>query len=213
MMLKVVVIVCAMAGVIGSVLAPDDSFMGGPATLLFFTIQSNIWIAIVCLVGLIRMVQGKKMSRNAGLAKFVFTISITLTGMVFCFMLAPTLGKNAFDQNSVNCHVIVPIAAVADFLLTGGEIEYKRKEVWLVALPPLYYTIFAAIGYVCNWQFVKGQNYPYFFLNWGSPAGAFGFCDELPYLGVVWWILILLGFLLLCGELFLALVRKGKWLK
>lgn len=23
-----------------------------------------------------------------------------------------------------------------------------------------------------------------FFLNWGSPAGAFGFCDTLPFMGV-----------------------------
>ena len=49
------------------------------------------------------------------------------------------------------------------------------------------------------------MNYPYFFLNWGSEAGAFGFSDSLPFMGPVWWILILLAFLIIVGFVYLLI--------
>jgi hypothetical protein len=45
-----------------------------------------------------------------------------------------------------------------------------------------------------------------FFLNWGSPAGAFGFTNELPFMGTAWWILALLIALLIVGYLYLLLI-------
>ena len=69
----------------------------------------------------------------------------------------------------------------------------------------ILYAVYAGIGYVRNWQFSEGYNYPYFFLNWGSPAGAFGFTDELPYMGCAWWILILFCALLIVGLLYLLI--------
>ena len=44
--------------------------------------------------------------------------------------------------------------------------------------------------------------------HWESPAGAFGFTDKLPYLGCVWWILILLLFLLAVGWGYLSLADR-----
>ena len=75
-------------------------------------------------------------------------------------------------------------------------------------IPPLLYAVYAGIGYVQGWQFGPGVNYPYFFLNWGSPAGAFGFSDKLPFMGTGWWILALLVFLILVGLLYLAIVGR-----
>jgi len=103
-------------------------------------------------------------------------------------------------------HVIVPVAAVADFFVTGVYGNIKKRNIFLVALPPLAYAIYAGIGYAAGWQFAEGINYPYFFLNWGSPAGAFGFTKELPYMGCVWWIIALLILLILIGYLYLAII-------
>ena len=52
----------------------------------------------------------------------------------------------------------------------------------------------------------------------GSPAGAFGFTSELPFMGCAWWILALLLFLLFVGFAYLMLAngihrmasKKGK---
>jgi hypothetical protein len=79
-----------------------------------------------------------------------------------------------------------------------------------VILPPLVYAAYAGIGYAAGWKFAEGINYPYFFLNWGSPAGAFGFVNELPFMGCAWWILALLLLLLFVGFLYLLIIDAVK---
>jgi hypothetical protein len=130
--------------------------------------------------------------------------------MVFCFVLAPTLGKYAWGLANVLTHVVVPIAAIIDFFVTGRYGTIAKKDVWYVTLPPLVYALYAGIGYIAGWEFLEGINYPYFFLNWGSPAGAFGFTSGLPFMGVVWWILALLLFLVLVGYLYLLILDRLK---
>ena len=79
-----------------------------------------------------------------------------------------------------------------------------------MTIPPLVYVIYAGIGYVRNWQFGPGFNFPYFFLNWGHPIGVLGFSRQFPFMGTIWWILFLLVFLLAVGRLYLSIVMKAK---
>lgn len=43
-----------------------------------------------------------------------------------------------------------------------------------------------------------------------SFMGAIGFTGELPFMGCVWWILLLLFFLLGVGQLYLSILKKLK---
>lgn len=52
---------------------------------MFFTIQSNIAIAIICAIGAYLMYNEKEISKVWYIIKFVGTVSITLTGVVFGF--------------------------------------------------------------------------------------------------------------------------------
>ena len=156
--------------------------MGGSRVFMYFTIQSNIAIAIICAVGFFLLVRGRAISNVWGIVKLVGTVSITLTGVVFVVLLVPVLGDHAWNVQNTLTHVVVPIAAILDFFVTGSGSSLKRKNVIYVIIPPMFYAIYAGIGYIRGWDFARGQNYPYFFLNWGSPAGAFGFSKELPYL-------------------------------
>lgn len=201
--LKLTVFISATVGIILSAIAGIESFMGGSTVFMYFTIQSNILIALVCLIGLCIVLFKLKFNYIWSLIKFVSTISITLTGLVFCFVLAPTMATSAWGLSNILTHVVVPLAAVIDFFVIGINLEYKKTDVIYVIIPPLLYAIYAGIGYALNWQFSKNTNYPYFFLNWGSKAKAFGFTNELPYMGVMWWIILLL--LLLVGLAFLYL--------
>ena len=79
-----------------------------------------------------------------------------------------------------------------------------------VTLPPLAYAIYAGICYAMGLEFAGGVNYPYFFLNWGSPAGAFGFTSELPFMGCMWWILVLLILLIAVGLLYRLILNNLK---
>ena len=145
--------------------------------------------------------------------KFVGTVSITLTGLVFAFVLAPTFWASAWNLQNTLTHVIVPVAAVIDFFVVCPAFDIKKRSTIWVIVPPLLYAFYAGIGYMRGWEFIEGINYPYFFLNWGSPAGAFGFSKELPFMGCVWWILALLLFLLCLGRIYLAIASRIKHVK
>ena len=202
--LKAIVIASAVIGTFLSWHAGRDSFMGGRTVFMFFTIQSNIALAVICLIGLVKMLKGKPFSDLWYIIKFVGTISITLTGAVFCFVLVPA--GAVWNVQNVLTHVVVPVAGILDFFVTGISSSIKKRNDLWVIVPPILYAIYAGIGYVRNWQFAEGYNYPYFFLNWGSPAGAFGFTNELPYMGCAWWILALFCALLIVGMLYLLIL-------
>ena len=206
--LKCIVILSATVGTVISALAGSRSFMGGKAVFMYFTIQSNIVIAVICAIGAVLLAKKQIIGSAWYVIKFVGTVAITLTGVVFCFVLAPTMGKYAWNLQNTLTHVVVPLAAIADFFVTGGFGSIRKRSVFFVLLPPLAYAIYAGVGYVRGWQFAPGMRYPYFFLNWGSPAGAFGFTRQLPYMGCVWWILLLMVFLLIIGYLYLRIVHE-----
>ncbi len=206
--LKLVVILSAAVGTYLSTGAVRRAFMGGSRALMYFTIQSNILIAVICLVSGVLMLRKKPIPVAWQVVTFVGTVAITLTGVVYCIMLAPLLGNYAWRLNNVLTHVVVPAAAILDFFVMGEGGRIPRRSVLLVTLPPLAYAVYAGIGYLAKWEFSDGVYYPYFFLNWGSPAGAFGFTDELPYMGCVWWILLIFLFLIGIGWLYLALLDR-----
>ena len=201
LILKSIVVLSVVAGVIIHVVADCRA-------LLFFTTQSNIWIGVACVVGIALMLSKRQPSQWMYSAKLVFTVSITLTGVVYCTMLAPFLGAEAYTFSSTLLHVVVPIVSVADFFVYDYPAAYRKWECLTATVPPFYYLAFAGVGYALNWDFgYGGQNYPYFFLNWGSPAGAFGFSSESPYMGVFYYVLILLAFVVGIGALYVLLAR------
>lgn len=208
--LKLLVIFSAGIGTYLSATAGKNSFMGGIFVFKYFTIQSNIGLALICILGLLLMTRKQPAGKGWYVLQFVGTVSITLTGMVFCFVLAPTMGDKAWNVQNVLTHVVVPVASVADFFVSAVGSDIRKKQVFYVTLPPLAYAVYAAVGYVLGWEFSKGVRYPYFFLNWGSPAGAFGFTDTLPFMGCVWWILLLLAFLIGVGLLYLKILNRLK---
>ena len=206
--LKLIVTVCAAAGTVMSAYAGRNSFMGGSKVFMYFTIQSNIAIALISLIGCALLMRDQAIGNGWLIVKLAGTVSITLTGAVFAALLAPILGERAWSVPNTLTHLIVPLTAVADFFVVVSGAEIKRKSVIYVIILPLLYAVYAGIGYVKGWEFAKGQTYPYFFLNWGSPAGAFGFTDKLPYMGCVWWMVALLLFLITIGWCYLAIADK-----
>ena len=199
-----------------------SGFMGGPNILFkYFTFQSNVWIALFGLIAGIVSLKNLKsgvleFSRATYVLQLVFTVSITLTGIVFCFVLLPSIASDPamraviLDWPQIFLHVIVPILSVVDFIGFTRPINFKYKlfDILFALIPPIYYWGFSAIGYFKNWDF-GGANYPYFFLNYGSPAGFVGFSTEMPYfMGVLYWILAIGAFVLIVASIFRAIVNK-----
>ena len=188
-------------GVLGIIFtATSTSFMGGAAVFLFFTVQSNIFIiamALVFLINEVLLILKKKSFINQILLylKFIATIAITITFLVFFTMLAPLMGVDyLLSFNNFSLHAIVPILAVVDFFLFDTNINITYPKSLLGAAMPLYYVNFVYIGVPLNFVYGPDLKFPYFFLDFEKN----GFFVEKGF-GVVLWILVLLaGIFALC---------------
>jgi len=210
--LKLIVVLASGIGIFLCCMS-ESGFMGTARVFLYFTTQSNIWIGLTCLIGIVWMLKNKEKgyvirSKAFLKAKFMFTVAIFLTGFAFCFLLAPVFPGNPWVLSQILVHVVVPVVALVDFFVgdCSESCVLSYKDSLLTVIPPFYYICFAAVGFVQNWDF-GGQNYPYFFLNWGSPLGAFGVSKELPFLGTVWWILVMIVLMIGVGA---GMVKIGR---
>lgn len=207
--LKSLVIAFVIAGV---TLTYFHGYSGGEHTFLYFTCQSNLWIGIfdlICLVVLAFNMYKKQyfLSKPYYYLGQVLTVSIALTGIVYTFILAPgaylapsdlIANFNPFNVGSIFVHMVVPTLAVIDYFLITRNIKFKGVDGLWSLIPVGGYFIFAIIGYCLNLDFGRGNNFPYFFLNFASPAGIFGFSSEMPYfMGSFYW--IILGFCIVFG--------------
>lgn len=216
-LLKTIVVLASMTGIVFVVGKITYSYVGGIKGLMYFTNKSNIWIGVVCLIGMILMIMEDVKQKDIlkpwmYVVKLVFTVSITLTGMVYCFLLAPTMTTNPWSITSVLTHVVVPLTSIIDFLIYDcHKMTFKYNYSLYALLPPLYYLGFSSLGFILNWDFGMGENYPYFFLDWGAPVGVFGISKELPhYIGTFYWLILLLIIVLGMSNLYIFVSKKIK---
>ncbi len=223
LILKFILVTVGGYGLIAG-LIPTPTY-GGPHNALYYTWQSNLWVILYALIGIVIMaiekVKNKKIVRPwMKKIKLIVTVAITLTGLTFYCVLIPytylTPGVYEFNPWVAPCvinHMVVPILAVADFFIYDSDYPYEKKDGVLGVITPLYYLVFSSVGYVLHWDFkssVNGGRAPYFFLDWGNPAGAVGFSSEFPYVGICYWGTALSVFVILAGILYVKLANKIK---
>lgn len=187
----------------------SHGFMGNGSTILYFTIQSNIAIiAITIVFFILKLVQTKTKKRliNNTLLhiKYVFTLGITITFLVFFILLAPTSEPSYLSSlTNLTVHCFVPILAVLDFFLFDNDIRFNQVSPLIGTLFPLAYLGFVFICIASNIRF-NGDLVPYFFLNYET-HGWFDITENR--IGVFYYIIILLALIILLGYLF-ALVSS-----
>lgn len=181
----------------------------------YFTQLSNLFAAAVVLIQLL----GRK---NRCLLKYSATVSIFMTFLIYLLVLAPAMPGGFFaayrqDHYASLClHVITPVLTIADFLLHDTDYAWEKKHIFYAILPPVGYLIFILLlgGFGFRWG-MGNMTGPYLFLNYGAPAGWFGFRPETANyttlgIGVFYCILVLVALFLLAGWLFLALAKRRK---
>lgn len=211
-LLKCITVVSALGGVASSLIAAKShGYSHWSKRLLYFTAQSNLWIGLTMLALVVFSLRGKKPPAWLYVLKYVFTVSITLTGLVFCFLLGPFADESyhPWAFSSWLTHAITPALAVAEFFTDEERIPLRGKQVLLSVVPPLLYFIPATLLCVFNTDFGRGEPYPYFFMNYRSPAGIFGFSDEPPFVvGSFYWYLLFSLIVLGIGFLYIRLHNK-----
>jgi len=191
------------------IFAKRDGYSHWLTRLLYFTQQSNLWIGVTSLVFAVMLRKGnmtQKQTQIMSLLKYIFTVSITVTGIVFCTLLAPFAEEGIWTFAGVLTHVAVPVLAVADFFLNEHIGQIKKKHIWLSMIPPALYFVFASILCVCKVDFGRGDPYPYFFMDYYSEVGLFGFVGEWPpQIGSFYWFVFFFVFIYGLGTLYYKL--------
>ena len=199
---NILIFVFAIMGNLFSFLyAGRDGYSPWWTRLLYFTQQSNFWIGVTSLIFAIILIKGnatEKHLKTISILKYIFTVSITITGIVFCTLLAPFADFNVWQFSSVLTHVIVPILSIFDFFINKNIVKLDKKNVWYSLFPMLFYFVFASILCVLKVDFGRGDPYPYFFLNFYSEVGLFGFIAKWPpQIGSFYWLVFFFGFIYL----------------
>ncbi len=201
-LLKWLIVLSSLGGVIVSLyFAERDGYSHWATRLMYFTGLSNIWIGMWTIVLLVspyvKYLSTDKVKKILYIIRYIFTVSIIITGIVYCTILAPFAYKenfNAWAFSNVLTHVVAPILSVVDFFFDEYKFKITKEYILFTTIPPLIYFMFAGMLNILDVDFGRGNNYPYFFLNLKSPVGIFGFSDTPPFiLGSFYWILLFLA--------------------
>ena len=204
--IKATLVVVGILGIIFT--AQSSAFMGGASVFFFFTVQSNIFIiamALVFLINEILLLRSKKSFINQTLLyiKYVATVAITITVIVFFTMLAPLMGIDYLVSfNNLSLHAIVPILAIVDFFLFDTDINLTYPKSLISTIAPISYVVFVYVGSIFKLQYGENLYYPYFFLDFEKN----GFFFEKGF-GVILWIIILLVGICGLGFLYCLIIK------
>lgn len=171
----------------------DDGYTLWPSRLMYFTAQSNIWIIITFSTTLIFKTINGNLTLPFYTLKLVSIAQIIMTCLVYCIVLGPFSPENysAWSLHNLLTHVFSPILAILGFLFEERKYTIKKTTFILCMIPPVVYILITAVFSEMHLPFGNGVYFPYFFMNYHSPSGIFGFYNQFPYyLGSFYWILI-----------------------
>lgn len=204
--LKILTVIAALGGLLLSFIeAQTEGFSHWSERLLYFTGQSNLWLGVLFAILLfLPYIHLAQWINRLYIFKYILTVSISMTGLVFCGLLGP-FGPKSFHLwsfSSLLTHVFSPAFAIADFFVDPHPIPIQRKHIFYALLPAVFYFTITGIMGTFGVSFGRGQTFPYFFMNYRSPVGFFGFSNQYPYyMGTFYWMtffgLIMTGIALL----------------
>ena len=158
----------------------------------FFTIQTNIFVAIIetiLCVCLILEMCGKptKLLQNKVFSTIQLMVSffITITGVIYCFVLAPAgiIFSNKpvslmLDVRNILLHVVVPVLSVVGYCIYSQKNFVSTKTAFIFLIYPFVYFLMVNFRvWFGGSPFYDGTLYPYFFIDptignqgWGMVA-------------------------------------------
>ena len=131
----------------------------------YFTIQSNIFTAVMLLIVGLVSVAGRRRSAKLDLAYAAATSYIVVVGIVYNTLLTGLPGGIDVPWANTVLHLIVPIYVAIDWLLFGDRRRLAVKRLWTILVYPIVWLVVVLIrGATDVWV-------PYPFLD---PAHGYG---------------------------------------
>lgn len=196
----------------------------GPVCFLYFTVISNILIMAISIIYLIYQIKYLKTNEYKVPSwlfplKFIFTVAITVTFIIYTFILAPVILAydsfvKVFSVNNFCLHIITPVIAIINFCLIDSHYCLKKHTNYLGLILPVCYFIFSLLlASISNKAyFIDANNtysqFPYFFLNYHK-FGWFTLNKGIENIGVFYWIIFVTLLILGIGFILLKLQNRN----
>lgn len=214
LVLNIIIIISSIIGLIYTI--KGSAFMSTSA-LYYYTIQSNIWIILITIIFSFFDIFKIKIPNFLYIIKYIITVGITITFLVFSFMLIPQIlinGNSTYLLNISNLtlHFISPILAIISFIFFD-QLKIKKKYCYLGMIMPIYYLIFAFIlANISTTNIFRdfdgsASKFPYFFLDYET-NGWFTLDNGFFGLGTFYWIIIVSSIVIIISKLFLLIKSK-----
>ena len=132
----------------------------------FFTVESNIAAAFVLIA--LEMRSGTALERLARAIRPSVTLYMTMTGVIYAVLLAPTSADVGLTAQWVDVivHEIAPLIVFLDWILAPPDRRPVIRDVRLWLIFPVVYVVYSLIrGPIADW-------YPYPFLDPNLDGGA-----------------------------------------
>ncbi len=196
---RALLVAAGAAGVLLNTLN-SESIVG---MLSYYTIQSNIIVIVFFAVLLALTVKNKPDGRALPLLKGMVTMCITVTFLVFHFMLRPQFFSmgDGYNQSVSNLlvHYITPLMTIGDYILFDKKGGFRWHYPFAWTAIPLLYPVYVLIYNLCGGGYTQTDGtvspYPYFFLD----------IDTLGIGGVLRWVLIIFVAFVALGYVFVGI--------
>lgn len=127
--------------------------------LSFFTVQTNILVVIVLLLGAIYLAANK--SKKLDMLRGATVVYILIVGVGFSFLLSglENVALTAVPWDNTVLHYIIPATLLVDYIIDRPQtkLSFKKALLWLI-YPAVYVVYSLTRGALVSW-------YPYPFLN------------------------------------------------
>lgn len=212
---NLLIVIFAIAGVFLNLLEPNAS----KNTILYFTTQSNIWMMLICLVMVFYDIFKIKVPKVVYMIKYMFTVSIVLTGIVYNVILAPQYGIyfgsffKAYTVSVTILHVVVPLLGFVSYILFDEDPFKRRFNLLGCTMPMLYFLFIIVLSMVSTDDYLFDglggvqSRFPYFFLDYIN-NGWFTLTSGMAKLGTFYWILIGLILVIIISQVLRYIQRK-----
>jgi hypothetical protein len=132
----------------------------------FFTMQSNILLAVVLGITAVVSLTGRTQSPGLQLARGCATTYIAVVGLVYNTLLAALPGGVTLEWANHQLHIVLPIYAVLDWAIIGDRGPLPWKRLAIVTVYPIAWIFVVLVrGATDGWV-------PYPFLDPGTGYGA-----------------------------------------
>lgn len=188
--IRLLIVVSVLTAIIAQVIYGTLNVSGfSPANFFsFFTVESNIFAAIVLLISAYVSLKGKP-SRRLEYFRGAATLYMIVVGVIYFLLLRDTTAtvNSPLPWVSFILHYLFPIYIVLDWIISplAHTLRFKKALLWLIF--PLAYLVYSLIrGSIVGW-------YPYQFLNPHGLTGTPGVIGTsiaiaLLCLGLTWFI-------------------------